>query len=151
MLSYFILRVTLDTNVVYQALRSNSGASHAILKMIRNSQLEMAISIPVFNEYADVLNRKKSLEDLNLTKKDISSFLDFVCLVSFPYDISFLLRPNLKDENDNMFVELAFASNSKFLITSNISDFTKETNLLFDSFQIMTPAQFLTFWRKHYE
>ena len=137
--------------MVYQALRTNSGASHKILNMIRNSQLELSISIPVFNEYADVLNRKKTLEDLHLTKKDIQYFLDFVCLVAFPFDISFLLRPNLKDESDNMFVELAFASNSKFLITSNISDFTKETNLLFDSFQIVTPAQFLTIWRKYHE
>jgi len=137
--------------VVYQALRTNSGASHKILNMVRNSQLELSISIPVFNEYADVLNRKKTLEDLHLTKKDIQYFLDFVCLVGFPFDISFLLRPNLKDESDNMFVELAFASNSRFLITSNISDFSKETNLLFDSFQIVTPAQFLTIWRKYHE
>ena len=136
--------------MVYQALRTNSGASHRILNMVRNSQLELSISIPVFNEYADVLNRKKTLEDLQLTKKDIQYFLDFICLVGFPFDISFLLRPNLKDENDNMFVELAFASNSKFLITSNISDFTKETNLLFDSFQIVTPAQFLNIWRKYH-
>ena len=137
--------------MVYQALRTNSGASHKILNMVRNSQLELSISIPVFNEYADVLNRKKTLEDLHLTKKDIQYFLDFVCLVGFPFDISFLLRPNLKDESDNMFVELAFASNSRFLITSNISDFSKETNLLFDSFQIVTPAQFLTIWRKYHE
>ena len=56
-----ILRVTLDTNVIYQALRTNSGASHKILNMVRNSQLELSISIPVFNEYADVLSRKKTL------------------------------------------------------------------------------------------
>ena len=143
------MRVTLDTNVVYQALRSNSGASHQILKMVREELLELAISIPVFNEYSDVLNRKKSLEDLNLTKKDILYFLDFVCLVGFPFDISFLLRPNLSDENDNIFVELAFASRSRFLITSNIKDFKTNTNLLFDSFEIVTPAQFLTIWRKY--
>jgi len=122
-----------------------------ILKMIRDAKIEMAISIPVFHEYADVLNRKKSLEDLKLTKKDIQHFLDFVCFVAFPFDISFLLRPNLRDENDNMFIELAFASNSKFLITSNIADFTKQTNLIFDSFKIVTPAQFLDIWRKTYE
>ena len=142
------MRVTVDTNVFYQSLRSNSGASHQILKMIRNEELELAISIPVFNEYNDVLNRKKSLDDLGLDKMDISHFLDFICLVGFPYDISFILRPNLSDENDNMFVELAFASRSRFIITSNISDFKNNTNLLFDSFKIVTPAQFLGIWRK---
>ena len=144
------MRVTLDTNVVYQALRSNSGASHRILQMLREELLELSISIPVFNEYSDVLNRKKSLDDLNLTKKDISHFLEFVCLVGFPFDISFLLRPNLPDENDNIFVELAFASKSRFLITSNVKDFKRNTNLLFDSFEIVTPSQFLSIWRKYH-
>jgi predicted nucleic acid-binding protein len=44
-----------------------------------------------------------------------------------------LFRPNLKDENDNMFVELAIVSQSKFLITNNIKDFVSG-ELIFDNF-----------------
>ena len=34
------------------------------------------------------------------------------------------MRPNLRDENDNAFVDLAFASGSAYLITQNVRDFT---------------------------
>ena len=59
-------------------------------------------------------------------------------------------RPNLKDENDNMFVELAIASQSRYLVTSNIKDFVSG-ELLLNNFQLFTPAQFLKHWRKHHE
>jgi len=61
-------------------------------------------------------------------------------LISQEIDPSFLFRPNLKDENDNMFVELAIASQSKYLITSNTKSFVSG-KLLFDS--INYPWRFL--------
>ena len=61
------------------------------------------------------------------------------------------MRPNLQDENDNLFVELAFASNSKFLITSNLKDFSSNKNLRFDSFIVISPSDYVKFWRKEYE
>jgi eukaryotic-like serine/threonine-protein kinase len=42
--------------------------------------------------------------------------------------------------------ELSF--NADYLITSNIRDYTKNTNLKFDSFKIITPAEFVKSWRK---
>ncbi len=35
----------------------------------------------------------------------------------------YLLRPNLPDENDNIFFECAFANNSDYIVNSNIKDF----------------------------
>ena len=46
------------------------------------------------------------------------------------------MRPNLRDENDNMFVDLAFASNCQFLVTSNVSDFLQNSELKFDGFAL---------------
>lgn len=54
------VKVTIDTNVIYQALYSSTGASHAILQSVRNGELSRAASIPVFAEYKDVLFRKKT-------------------------------------------------------------------------------------------
>ncbi len=71
----------------------------------------------------DLLNRESSLKDLNLEKEDILYFLEFIALIAYKQEIYFILRPNLQDEKDNIFVELAFASNSEFLITSNVNDF----------------------------
>jgi putative PIN family toxin of toxin-antitoxin system len=145
------VRVTIDTNVLYQALRDNRGASHFILTLVEEKRIELALSTPVFVEYSDVLLRDKSISDLSLSKKDINLVLDFLSLVATPFSINFLLRPNLRDEKDNIFVELAFASNSRFIITSNIKDFNENKNLKFDSFKVITPTDFAKYWRLNYE
>ncbi|EOQ94809.1 putative toxin-antitoxin system, toxin component, PIN family [Leptospira wolbachii serovar Codice str. CDC] len=77
--------------------------------------------------------------------------MDFLVFVATPFSINYLLRPNLADENDNLFVELAFASNSRFLITSNIKDFNQNKDLKFDSFKVITPTDFTKLWRLNYE
>tara|TARA_B100000315_G_C14397612_1_gene504927 strand:+ start:243 stop:422 length:180 start_codon:yes stop_codon:yes gene_type:complete len=40
------MRIVVDTNVLYQALRNQTGASYYILQQIRAYQLELALSIP---------------------------------------------------------------------------------------------------------
>ncbi|TGL21506.1 putative toxin-antitoxin system toxin component, PIN family [Leptospira levettii] len=145
------MRVTIDTNVIYQAIRDSRGASHFILNLVENRKIELALSTPVFVEYSDVLLRDKSILDLALSKKEINLVLDFLAYVATPFSINYLLRPNLGDENDNLFVELAFASNSRYLITSNIKDFNENKDLKFDSFKVITPTDFAKFWRLNYE
>ena len=136
------MKITLDTNIIFQAIYSNQGASHQILKMIRKEKLKLALSIPVFKEYCTVLSRPSTLEQTRLNIKQINSVLDFLAYAGYYAKIYFLLRPNLRDENDNIFLELAFASNSKYLITCNIKHF-QQSNLIFDDFQIITPGDFL--------
>ncbi|TGM62903.1 putative toxin-antitoxin system toxin component, PIN family [Leptospira levettii] len=145
------MRVTIDTNVIYRAIRDSRGASHFILNLVENRKIELALSTPVFVEYSDVLLRDKSILDLALSKKEINLVLDFLAFVATPFSINYLLRPNLGDENDNLFVELAFASNSRYLITSNIKDFNENKDLKFDSFKVITPTDFAKFWRLNYE
>ena len=138
--------VTLDTNVLYQALYSNLGASYVILQEIRSKQIQIAISVPVFNEYEEVLTRKKSLKAFELKQSDIDKILRFIAYVGKVYDPHFLYRPNLLDEADNMFIELAVSSQSDFLITNNIKDF-KNAELKFEQLRIITPGEFIRYWR----
>ncbi len=137
------MRVVLDTSILFQALYSSNGASHELLRRIRNGDLQIPISIPVFSEYCDVLLRQNSLDQFRLTKTEVQHVLDFIALVGIKTDIRFLLRPNLRDENDNIFMELAFASNTSFIITRNVRDFIHRPELKFDEIQIRTPAEFL--------
>lgn len=145
------MRVTVDTNIIFQALYSSSGASHQILKMIRAGELSLAISIPVYKEYQDVLKRKRSLDFIGKTADEIETVLEFIALVSEPFVMNYLWRPNLKDEKDNIFAELAFNSGSKYLITKNIKDFTIGNEMKLDSFEIITPSDFLYRWRHNHE
>jgi predicted nucleic acid-binding protein len=52
----------------------------------------------------------------------------------------------LQDAQDNLFVELAVASQSADLITSNIRDFRSGSLALLTN-RILTPAAFLKKWR----
>lgn len=145
------MTVVLDANVLYQALRSAGGASHFILGLIRQRKIRMALSVPVFLEYQDLLKREKSRKDLGLSLKETKFILEFIAYIAVPYTPFFSFRPNLKDESDNIYVELALTANAEYLITSNIKDFTREKELTFDDLNVVTPADFVVQWRKNHE
>jgi len=140
--------ITLDTNIIYQALRSKSGASYFILQRVRNREIQIALSVPLFVEYQDVLSRKKTLDDLGLESEDIAKFLRFIAYIAKTYDIYYLFRPNLKDEKDNMIIELAIVSQSRYLVTSNTRDF-QNSELMFDQLNVVAPSEFVKIWRRN--
>ncbi len=142
--------VTLDTNVLLAGLISQSGASHQILKLIINEKITLALSTQVLLEYDDVLKRKEILELTNLNQEQVEDVLDLLALSAQKNNIYYRLRPNLRDEKDNLFVECAFASNSQYLLTSNIRDFNSGELKGFE-FKVLTPKDFYQMWRKEYE
>ena len=140
--------ITLDTNIMYQALRSSRGASFYILQLVRSGNFQIAISNSTFHEYEEVLTRPKSLKEFELDREDVIKFLRYIAFTGEKFDPHFLFRPNLKDEADNMFVELAVTSNSKYLVMSNTKDF-QCSDLTFKDFQLITPAEFVKEWRRN--
>jgi putative PIN family toxin of toxin-antitoxin system len=144
------MRVVLDTCILFQALYSNAGASHQVLKLLRNGEIELVLSVPVYEEYRDVLLRKESLKQFELSREDVTKILDFLALAGVRIEVHFLMRPNLRDENDNMFVDLAFASGSRYIITKNIRDFVVDRELDVGSFEVITPSDFMKRWREHH-
>lgn len=69
-------------------------------------------------------------------------FLDAFLSVCQWNQLYFRWRPNLRDEGDNHLVELAVASNAKYLITNNIKDF-RFTELRFPALEVIKPEQIL--------
>jgi putative PIN family toxin of toxin-antitoxin system len=145
------MMITLDSNVLFQALYSNTGAAHAIFRRIRDGEILLAISVPVYCEYQDLLGRPHIQAQLGLSRLQIQSVLRFVALIGRPFPIRFRWRPNLRDEADNMFLELALASGSHYLVTQNIRDFTVNADLRFSGFPIFTPAAFMAHWREKHD
>lgn len=142
--------VTLDTNVIIQAFHSRRGASHQIMRLIRNGDLTMALSVPVFHEYREVMSREEKKELLELGLEEIDVILEFIVTVAKPTDVTYRWRPNLRDEADNMFVELARASSSRYLVTQNTRDFLQDADLKNDDLDIVTPADFISHWRQYH-
>lgn len=143
--------VTLDTNVLFQALYSPSGSSGFILQLFGEGKITAAISESVWTEYQDVLLRPTSLAKFNMSVDDVTKFLLAFPLLAKRTKIHFSFRPNLRDEAGNMILELAVHSQSRFLITNNIRDFTILKELIFDDVTIIKPSDFVKWWRMQNE
>jgi putative PIN family toxin of toxin-antitoxin system len=111
-------RVVLDTNVLISAFRSRRGPAFSLVSRIGSGSFEISVSVPLVLEYEDVLHRTTTLEDL-----EILSVLGFLCSVANRQKIFYLWRPLLPDPKDDMVLELAVASRSRFIITYNQRDF----------------------------
>jgi len=140
--------ITIDTNVLFQAFHSRNGASHQIIRLVREGALVAALSVPVFQEYREVLSRDENLTQLGLDIHEVDVVMQFIATVGKPTNVAYSWRPNLRDEEDNMFIELARASGSNYLITSNTRDFRIDADLNNDDVRIVTPGSFMNEWRK---
>jgi putative PIN family toxin of toxin-antitoxin system len=142
--------ITVDTNVIYSGLYSKLGASNGILQLILKEEVKLALSPQTYFEYYDVLTREENLKMLSLTISEVEDILDLLAALSQKHSIYFLLKPNLIEEKDNIFMECAFSSNSDYLITSNVKDF-KGGELKGFRFKIVTPREFYKEWRRSHE
>ncbi len=150
MLSANTMTVILDTNIILAALLSKKGASHQIMRLAIEERLHIAVTTPILLEYESVLKRPELLRKTGKTFSELEDVLDLIALIADKYSIFYRMRPNLFDENDNLFVEAALVGNADYIITSNIKDF-KRSELIHYPFRVVTPAEFYTFWRKNYE
>jgi putative PIN family toxin of toxin-antitoxin system len=133
-----MLRAVLDTNVIIAALRSSSGASHALLMAADRGEFEPALSVPLLAEYEEVISRPST--GLSLPQYAIDSILNRLCQVAHRQRIHYLWRPHLPDPKDDMVFEVALASQSGHLVTFNAKDFTPAAQW---GISIVTPAQFI--------
>jgi len=113
--------VTIDTNVVISALKSKKGASYKLMKLLTEELFVPNISVPLFIEYKSVAKREGLVS--NLTQKDIDAILDYYLSKSKIQKIYYLWRPLLKDPKDDLVLEVAVKSQSKYIITFNKKDF----------------------------
>lgn len=116
------MRVVLDTNVLVAAARSRQGASFALLSLIPSREFQMCLSVSLYAEWQDVLLRPAHLPP-NRTPEDALRFLRYLASQACLQEIYFLWRPCLPDADDDMVLELAFASRCQYIITHNVQDF----------------------------
>jgi uncharacterized protein len=130
-------KIILDTNVVVSALISNSIPSKILYDLVFARLVELCLSLDIYEEYVNVMNRKK-----------FDTYPEFKIkagvVLSKMKDLSKIYQNNLKiniltDESDNKFLELATASSADFLITGNTLDFTIKE---FEYTKILTPREY---------
>lgn len=75
-----------------------------------------------------------------LSEREIRDVIDFVCGNAIWQEIFFLWRPYLRDANDDLILELAFAAGCDAVVTHNVRDFSGAERL---GIRVITPANFL--------
>ena len=132
------MKVVIDTNVLFTALKSKQGASYKLISLLPSKRFSIAISAPLIIEYEDVLRRGK-LPD-SLTEKYVTDFIDFICRVGDQQEIFFLWRPFLPDPSDDLVLEVAIAGDCDAIITYNKRHFK---NIAKFGLRVLNPKEFL--------
>jgi len=132
------MRAVLDTNVLIAGLRSNTGASFELLRLLRAGKWTIVLSNTVLAEYEEVVKREAA--NLGLTLEDADRFLDAVCLLADKYTVSEPWIPILTDPSDEAFAQLAYEARVDCLVTHNKQHLGPAARL---GIRVLAPKEFL--------
>ena len=136
--------VVLDISVLVAAMRSKKGASHELLRRLPSPHFTPALSVALYMEWRAVLIRPEH-RPKGIGEEQMLAFLRYLASVSHLQDVHYLWRPFLRDPNDDMVLECAVASGSRFIVTHNVNDFRRSMEL---GVQALTPGRFLQHMEK---
>lgn len=122
-------QIIIDTNVLVASSRSKQGASYRLLDLLKNKdeRCKMNISTALILEYESVLKREMHLQGKDMSLVD--ELIDDLVNLANRHAIFYLLRPVLKDADDDFILELAFSSSIDYIVTYNIDNFKRAKKL----------------------
>ena len=132
------MRVVLDTSVLVAAARSRQGASFALVSSIPARGFQPCLSVGLYAEWQEVLTRAENIP-AGQTAEDALRYLRYLASQSHLQEIHFLWRPFLRDANDDLVLELAFAAGCRHIVTHNVKDFHGSEQL---GISAVTPRDF---------
>jgi putative PIN family toxin of toxin-antitoxin system len=140
-------RVVLDTSVLVAALKSDGGASGAVLRLCLEEQCQPLIGEKLFNEFESAMGRAELFRACPLAPAEREELLNAFLSVCEWVPVFYLWRPNLPDEGDNHLVELAVAGAAATVVTQNVRDL-RRGQLRFPQLAIETPGEFMKRWSR---
>ena len=140
------MRVVLDASVIVAALRSSTGGSNSLLRLVAAREVSPLVTTALFLEYEDVLKRPEQRLAHGLDPINIDRFLAALASASEAVDVRYQWRPQLSDANDEMVLETAVNGRADALVTHNVKDF----NLAAKKFRlrVLRPGELLMEIRK---
>ena len=137
MSSLQLLRIVVDTNVLFEGLTKQGGASGLIIDAWLAELMVVYISNALAYEYDDVLSRKLSEARLRKLQPVLGQLLGIAQYTN----IYFSWRPTSPDAGDDLVIDCAMNAGA-IVITSNIRDFQSAKESL--GLRVMTPVQFVS-------
>jgi uncharacterized protein len=116
------MRVVLDTNILISACLKPGGLEARAVNLVLQGTLTACASKEVMAEYRDVLSRKK-FEAVQVPASDLLRSLEAHV---------FKVKPVVKitvasDDDDNRFLECAFAGHAEYVITGNLKHYPPDS------------------------
>jgi len=122
------MKAVVDTNILVAAFLRGNKQSHSYQLLIHclSGVIKPQMSNALFNEYLDVLFRNSVMASSVYSVSDRHAVLEEFFYKAEWSNIHYLWRPNLPDEGDNHLIELAIASQSRYIVSMNQKDFIGE-------------------------
>jgi len=133
-----LLRVVIDTNVVFEGLTKQGGAAGLLIDAWLAGLLEAHVSNALAYEYEDVLSRKLSAVRWQKLKPVLGTLLSHAQFTVIYYS----WRPTSPDLGDEHVIDCAMSAGA-VVVTSNIRDFQAAQESL--GLQVMTPTAAITY------
>jgi predicted nucleic acid-binding protein len=136
MTSLPLLKIVVDTNVLFEGLTKQGGASGLIIDAWLAGLVVVCVSNAVAYEYEDVLARKLSEGRWSSLKPALAQLLNIAQYTN----IYFSWRPTSPDAGDDLVIDCAMNAGA-IVVTSNIRDFRSAQVSL--GLRVMTPVEFV--------
>jgi predicted nucleic acid-binding protein len=134
---FSLLRIVVDTNVVFEGLTKQGGASGLIIDAWLAGLMVVFVSNALAYEYDDVLSRKLSKERWSKLQPVLGKLLSMAQYTN----IYFSWRPTSPDAGDDLVIDCAMNAGA-IVVTSNIRDFWSAKESL--GLKVITPVQFVS-------
>ncbi len=130
------MRVVLDTNVIFEGLTKQGGASGLIIDAWLAGLFEVWITDAVAYEYVDVLSRKLSKSKWQKLQPVLGKLLNLAKFTPIYYS----WRPTSPDPGDDLIIDCAMNA-SAIVVTFNVKDFIQAKHSL--GLQVINPTEFI--------
>jgi predicted nucleic acid-binding protein len=122
-------------------MRSPSGASAALVQLLRMGAGEFLVSVALMLEYESVCCRAEHRLASGLAVEKVRLYLDAIARLAKPVDIHFRWRPQLRDAGDEMVLETAVNGRADAVVTFHTRDFSVATTHF--GIMVLSPGQVL--------
>ena len=111
--------VVLDTNTIISALLSQKGAPHKVVEEWEAEKFDVAISAPLLDELAHVLNYEKIKKRLQQSQEQIDVFIKSFKKVAIFVEPKEEIKFIVDDPDDDRVLECAIEAGATYIISGD--------------------------------
>ncbi len=117
-----MIRIVLDTDVMFAAFDSAGGASRALLLECLEGRGRLLLSATLLLEYEAVLSRPDNLARFGISVADLLAVLDELAALCVPVAFDYRWRPGAADPDDDLVLETAINGGAGVIASFNLAD-----------------------------